>query len=165
MKQHTRAPFELKDGDNNGTVREVGGRPAPAQTIGLDVGDKYGQVCVRDAAGEVSTESQVKMSRAGVRKHFGTLVRCRVALEVGTHSRWIAQELEALGFEVYVANARKLRAIHQSDTKTDKCDARFLAEVVGLKPSLLCPIKHRGDQAQADLALDRKSTRLNSSHG
>jgi transposase len=95
------------------------------------------------------------MSRAGVRKYFGTLVRCRVALEVGTHSRWISQELEALGFEVYVANARKLRAIYQSDTKTDKCDARFLAEIVGLKPSLLCPIKHRGDQAQADLAVIR----------
>jgi transposase len=121
----------------------------------LDTGDKYGQVCIRDGAGDISAESQVRMSRAGVRKYFGTLVRCRVALEVGTHSRWIAQELEALGFEVYVANARKLRAIYQSDTKTDKCDARFLAEVVGLKPSLLCPIKHRGDEAQADLAVIR----------
>ena len=155
MKQHSRAPLELQDGDNGGHVRDIGSAPARAQTIGLDIGDKFGHVCVRDAAGDVSTETRVKMSPAGVRKYFGTLVRCRVALEVGTHSRWIGRELESLGFEVYVANARKLRAIYQSDTKTDKCDARFLAEVVGLKPSLLCPIKHRGEQAQADLAVIR----------
>ena len=155
MKQYTRSPLELQEGDNNGHVRQVDGRPARAQSIGLDTGDKFSQVCVRDADGDIVSETQIRTSRAGVKKYFGTLVRCRVALEVGTHSRWIAQELEALGFEVYVANARKLRAIYQSDTKTDKCDARFLAEVVGLKPGLLCPIKHRGEQAQTDLALIR----------
>lgn len=156
MKQYTKARFELQDGGNDGHVRVVAG-PASGlgPAIGLDTGDKHSQVCVVDGAGEVASEVRIRTRREDVRKHFGTLVRCRVALEVGTHSRWIAAELQALGFEVYVANARKLRAIYQSDTKTDKCDARFLAEVVAVKPSLLCPIQHRGEQAAADLALIR----------
>lgn len=160
MKHYTRAPLEFQSGDKNGHVRDIEDCRARGQSIGLDTGDKYSQVCVRDATGDVVNETRIRTTRPGVRKFFGTLVRCRVALEVGTHSRWIAQELEALGFETYVANARKLRAIYQSDTKTDKCDARFLAEVVGLKPSLLSPIKHRGEQAQTDLAVVRARAAL-----
>jgi transposase len=128
--------------------------------VGVDTGDKWSHICVRDATGDVASELRIRTTRESVRKFFSTLVRCRVALEVGTHSRWIAEELEKLGFEVYVANARRLRAIYQSDTKTDKCDARFLAEIVAVKPSLLCPIKHRGEQAQSDLALLRARAAL-----
>lgn len=160
MKQYTKAPLELQDGDHGGHVQVVRTGPAGGPSIGLDTSDRYSQVCVRDASGEVASQTRVRTTRDGIRKYFGTLLRCRVALEVGTHSRWIAQELEQLGFEVYVANPRRLRAIYQSNTKTDKCDAAFLAEVVALKPSLLCPIKHRGEQAQADLALIRARAAL-----
>ena len=161
MNKSTRTPFERQDGDDNGHVKVIESSPSSLlPSIGVDAGDKYCQVCVRDTAGEVVNETRVRTTREGIRKYFGTLLRCRVALEVGTHSRWLQEELQKLGFEVYVANARKLRAIYQSDTKTDKCDARFLAEIVALKPSLLCPIKHRGEQAQADLAVIRARAAL-----
>jgi transposase len=156
----THTPLEHLDGDLDGHVKVIEHSLTKLPAIGLDAGDKYCQLCVRDAAGDVASETRVRTTPEAIRKHFSTLVRCRVALEVGTHSRWIQAELTKLGFEVYVANARKLRAIYQSDTKTDKCDARFLAEVVQLKPSLLCPIKHRGEQAQADLALIRARAAL-----
>ena len=160
MDQYTKAPLEHQHGDENGRVRVIDSSPTQLPAIGLDTGDKYCHVCVRDAAGEIVGEQRIRTTRDGVRKHFSMLVRCRVALEVGTHSRWIQHELQELGFEVYVANARKLRAIYQSDTKTDKCDARFLSEIVAVKPNLLCPIKHRGEQAQTDLALIRARAAL-----
>ena len=160
MKKYSRASLELEDGNNNGHVRVIDLAPKGVPAIGLDTGDRFSHICVRDGSGEVTSETRIRTTRDGLRRFFEPVARCRVALEVGTHSRWIASELEELGFEVYVANARKLRAIYQSDTKTDKCDARFLAEVVSLKPSLLCPIKHRGEQAQTDLALIRARSAL-----
>ena len=60
--------------------------------------------------------------------------RARVALEVGTHSRWIQQELEALGHQVLVANARKLALIYQGNTKNDRRDARLLARLARADP-------------------------------
>jgi transposase len=78
-----------------------------------------------------------------------------VALEVGTHSRWIQQELEALGHQVLVANARKLALIYQGNTKNDRRDARLLARLARADPQLLHPIRHRSNQAQADLAVIR----------
>jgi hypothetical protein len=53
--------------------------------------------------------------------------------------------------EVTVANARKLRAIYQNDRKCDELDARMLAKLLRVDPSLLSPIKHGSEQAQKDL--------------
>ena len=77
-----------------------------------------------------------------------------VALEVGTHSNWIRQEIESIGgYEVYVANARKLRAIWENDKKTDRTDAHLLAEFVQLKlPVSFRPIRHRGNECRNDLS-------------
>jgi transposase len=52
---------------------------------------------------------------------------------------------------VYVANARKVRAISQSVTKSDEQDARMLARLCRADPSLLSPIKHRSERCQRDL--------------
>jgi transposase len=141
MDKVTRAPLEHLNGDLDGHVRIIDQPPAQLPAIGLETSDKYSQVCIRDAVGDIASESRVRTTPEAMRKYFGTLVRCRVALEVGTHSRWLQAQLTKLGFEVYVPNARKLRAIYQSDPKTGKCDACFLAEVVQLKPSLLCPMR------------------------
>ena len=160
MKKYTRTPLELKDGDDNGHVRVLKSTSKGGPAIGLDVGDRYTHVSSRDEAGEIVSETRIRTTMDGLRAYFEPLMRCRVALEVGTHSRWMSSELEHMGFEVYVANARKLRAIYQSDTKTDKCDANFLSEIVSLKPDLLCPVKHRGERAQTDLALIRARAAL-----
>src|SRR5207249_5276023 len=58
-------------------------------------------------------------------------------------------------FRSLVANARQLRLIAQSDSKNDRADAETLARVGRLDPALLKPIRHRGAEAQLDLALIR----------
>jgi transposase len=77
--------------------------------------------------------------------------RCRIAIEVGTHSRWVSRLLTGLGFEVIVANARQVQLISASSRKNDRMDARMLARLARIDPELLRPIRHRGEQAQADL--------------
>ena len=54
---------------------------------------------------------------------FGAMPRSRIALEIGAHSPWISRLLQALGHEVTVANARKVRLIGESRKKDDRLDA------------------------------------------
>jgi transposase len=82
---------------------------------------------------------------------FGALGRCRIALEVGTHSPWVSRLLKSFGQEVIVANARQVKLISQSTRKEDKLDARTLACLARIDPELLRPIRHRSEQAQLDL--------------
>jgi hypothetical protein len=63
--------------------------------------------------------------------------------------------LTRLGYEVIVANARRVRLISESSRKDDKLDATTLARLARIDPELLSPIRHRGEQAQADLMMIR----------
>ena len=83
------------------------------------------------------------------------MTRCRLALEVGTHSPWVSRHLARLGYEVIVANARRVRLISESSRKDDKLDAKTLARLARIDPQLLSPIRHRSEQAQADLIMVR----------
>src|SRR5262249_39663035 len=78
-----------------------------------------------------------------------------VAVEMGTHTRWISRLLRELGHEVIVANARKVRLIGESRKKDDRLDAQTLARLARIDPELLCPVKHQSAQAQADLTVIR----------
>jgi transposase len=75
-----------------------------------------------------------------------------MALETGMHSPWVSRLLEELGHEVIVAHARQVRRIGESRRKDDRMDAQTLARI---DPHLLCPVKHRSAQAQADLSVIR----------
>jgi transposase len=64
------------------------------------------------------------------------MLRSRIALEIGTHSPWISRLLSALGQEVIVANARKVRLIGESRKKDDRLDAQTLARLARIDPKL-----------------------------
>jgi transposase len=59
------------------------------------------------------------------------------------------------GHETFVANSRRLRWIFENDQKTDRMDAEWLGRVGRFDANLLHPIRHRSEQAQADLAIVR----------
>jgi transposase len=129
-------------------------------TVGLDLGDRYCQVCVLDEAGEVTEEGRVLTKPEALRRRFCGTDRVRIVLEAGTHSPWISRLLTECGHDVIVANPRKLRLIYQNDSKSDRVDAEYLARVGRLDPALLAPLTHRGAETQADLALVRSRTAL-----
>ena len=84
----------------------------------------------------------------------------RIAIEAGTHSPWASRVLEECGHEVLVANARKLRLIYANKRKTDEIDAENLARLARVDPKLLYPLKHRGEESQAHIALIRSREAL-----
>jgi len=124
-------------------------------TIGMDLGDKTSRYCVLGEDGEVMLERGVPTSRKGMLQAFGAVQRCRIAIEVGTHSPWISRLLTKLGHEVIVANARQVKLISASSRKDDKLDAQMLARLARVDPKLLSPIRHRSAEAQADLNVIR----------
>jgi len=84
----------------------------------------------------------------------------RIAIEAGTHSPWASRVLEECGHEVLVANARKLRLIYSNKQKTDEVDAENLARLARLDPRLLYPLRHRGEESQAHMAIIRSRQAL-----
>ncbi len=120
-------------------------------TIGVDLGDKNSRFCCLNQNGEVEKEGSVAMTRKAMLEKFGIAERCRIAMEVGTHSPWVSRLLASLGHEVIVANARQVQLISASSRKTDRVDARTLARLARVDPELLRPIRHRSEEGQADL--------------
>ena len=124
-------------------------------TVGLDLGDKYTQVCVLSSDGEVIEEARLRTTPLALRRRFASMPMTRMVLEAGTHSPWVSRLLEDCGHEVYVANPRKLRLIYQNDSKSDRVDAEYLARIGRLDPALLAPFQHRHAAIQTDLSLVR----------
>jgi transposase len=142
------------DSKVNQTGQKCRKHPGPV-TIGLDLGDKSSRYCVLDEEGEVVLERSVGSSKKAMRQVFGAIPRCRIAMEVGTHSPWLSRLLERLGHEVIVANARQVKLISQSSRKNDRLDAQMLARLARVDPQLLRPIRHRSEQAQGHLTVIR----------
>ena len=121
-------------------------------TVGIDLGDRHSEFCLIDADGTVVDDGRLRTTSTALRRYFAQRSPMLVVIEVGTHSPWVSRLLEECGHEVIVANARKVRLIYASDNKTDPVDAESLARLGRLDPKLLAPIRHRGAEAQADLA-------------
>jgi transposase len=120
-------------------------------TIGMDLGDKSSRYCVLGGDGEVRSEGSMGTTKKAMAQKFAGMRRCRVAMEVGTHSPWVSRLLTSVGFVVIVANARQVQLISASSRKNDRIDAQMLARLARVDPQLLRPIRHRGEQAQGDL--------------
>lgn len=129
-------------------------------TIGLDLGDRYSCYCILDEAGEVISAGELATTRTGLNSLFEKMPPSRVALEVGTHSPWVSRHLAGWEHEVIVANPRRVALIGKSTNKDDKIDAEKLARLARVDPKLLSPIRHRGEQAQQDLAVIRARAAL-----
>lgn len=71
---------------------------------------------------------------AALRRRFCSSERYRVVLEAGIHSPWMSRLLIDLGHEVYVANPRRLRAIYENESMSDRMDAEYLARIGRLDP-------------------------------
>ena len=133
----------------------------PKLTAGLDIGDKYSYLCLIDQeSGQVIEEGRLSTTPEAFRRRFASEQPMRIAIEAGTHSPWASRVLEGCGHEMLVANARKLRLIYSNKRKTDEVDAENLARLARLDPKLLYPLKHRGQECQAHMAIVRSREAL-----
>jgi transposase len=139
-----------------------GSKDQPLMTAGLDIGDKYSYLCLIDQhSGEVVEEGRLRTTPEAFKRRFASEeAPMRIAIEAGTHSPWASRVLEECGHEVLVANSRKLMLIYSNKRKTDEIDAENLARLARLDPKLLYPLKHRGEDSQAHMALIRSRQAL-----
>jgi transposase len=72
----------------------------------------------------------------------------------------MSRHLGATGFDVHVADPRRVQLISKDPRKTDRRDAEMLARLEAGMPELLGRVHHRGEQAQADLSVVRARDQL-----
>jgi transposase len=120
-------------------------------TVGLDLGDRRHTACVLDADGDIVTEEVIVNTRECLAAFSARFPTAMIVMETGTHSPWVSRLFEARGHHVLVANARKLRAISASHTKSDEEDAQMLARLGRADPKLLSPVRHRSEATQRAL--------------
>jgi hypothetical protein len=77
--------------------------------VGLDLGGRHSQVAMLDQRGALMEEARMASTQTAFRHKFAGLSARRIAVEVGTDSRWFSELLRTLGREVLVASARIAR--------------------------------------------------------
>src|SRR5271155_788980 len=86
-------------------------------TIGIALGDVWSHYCKLNEDGEVVDRGRFRTTPKAIGRWFTDLPSTRVAMEAGVHSIWMSEQLQELGHEVIVANARELCAISHSDRR------------------------------------------------
>ena len=100
--------------------------------IGLDVANKNSFVYVIDGRGKKIESREIPTDKDSYRQYFSPWAKkpVRVAVEAGGHTRWIYDTITKLGIDAYVVNPHKVKLIAESKRKTDKVDAKVLADLL-----------------------------------
>jgi len=110
--------------------------------VGIDWATRRAAWCALNASGEIVGEGVVSADLDGVLRLVASGGReVRAAIEMMSGAAWVAETLEAAGWEVQVADSRKARALAPLAAKTDRIDARVLAELArrDLVPAVWVP--------------------------
>src|SRR3954447_1397430 len=109
----------------------VGGEPtAVTRYVGIDRAYRRAAWCAMTAGGVISDEGFISADQDGLaRLVLGLGTEVRACVEMMSGAVWVRDELVAAGWQVHVAHARKVRDVAPLACKTDKVDARVLAEL------------------------------------
>src|SRR3954469_25522363 len=110
--------------------------------VGIDWAYRRAAWCAQSASGEIVDEGAVAADADGLARlvlKLGTDVNACVEMMSG--AIWVRDQLAMAGWRVQIAHARKVRDIAPLACKTDKVDARVLAELArrDLVPELWVP--------------------------
>jgi transposase len=100
------------------------------QFVGIDWATRRARWCAVTAAGVVIDEDWAPADEDGL----GMLVarvgpEALACIEMMSGAAWVRERLQAAGWTVQIADARKAKAVGSLAAKTDKLDARVLAEL------------------------------------
>lgn len=111
------------------------------QYLGIDWGTRRAAWCAIDEHGGVA-EGMVSADEEGLAKLVhGLGADVRGCVEMMSGAVWVRDRLTACGWEIQIAEPRKVKALAPLACKTDRVDARVLAEIVrrDLVPALWVP--------------------------
>ena len=120
---------------------------------GLDLSRRKIDVCLLSAAGEIVEEFASPPDAdglLGLARRVGRHERpVRAVIESMTGARFVHDRLEALGWDVLIADAAKVKGLAPLACKTDKIDARGspCSRIATWCPSSGCPIHASGASA------------------
>lgn len=121
--------------------------------VGLDLSRKRVDYCVLDETGMVVEERAAPPDRDGLALLAGRFAgSVQAALESMNGARFVHDELERHGWRVEIADAARVRGLAPLACKTDRIDARVLAELCRLElvPAIWLPdVRVRGEREQA----------------
>jgi transposase len=110
--------------------------------VGIDWAYRRAAWCAKSAGGEISAEGFTPADEDGLARlvlQLGTDVKACVEMMSG--AVWVRDQLCSAGWQVEVADARRVKAVAPLACKTDRVDARVLAELCrrDLVPALWIP--------------------------
>src|SRR5512133_78602 len=118
------------------------GRRPVVKYVGIDWAYRMAQWCALAPGGEIVGEGRVAADRDGLARLALELgVEVKACLEMMSGALWVRDELVSCGWQVEVADARKVKTVAPLAAKTDKVDARLLADLCRrqLLPALWLP--------------------------
>ncbi|VIO69417.1 IS110 family transposase [Bradyrhizobium ivorense] len=127
--------------------------------IGLDVSQRQTAICVVDAKGKIVVEGKSPTRPSDI---HGWLVAkdiqissiVRIGIEAGAMSAWLHIELTKLGLPLICLEAFQAhRFLKTYRNKTDKNDARGLAQLVRMGGEFIRPVTVRARSSQEDRTL------------
>lgn len=110
--------------------------------VGVDMSKKKSQIAVKDEKGELQSEFKIVNTKESF---VSTMKRLKgpveLVCETGNKCFWLADIMKEIGVGVQVAHAYKVKLIAEARIKTDKVDARTLAELrrVNFIPEVYIP--------------------------
>jgi transposase len=111
------------------------------QYLGIDWGTRRAAWCSISPGGEL-TEGTISADEEGLVGLVSTLgPEVRGCIEMMSGAPWVRDNLAACGWEIDIADARKVKAIAPLACKTDRVDARVLADLArrDLVPTVWVP--------------------------
>jgi transposase len=110
--------------------------------VGIDWAYGRAAWCARSESGTIAGEGMIPAEESGLARlvlELGTEVEACVEMMSG--AVWVRDQLQRVGWQVKIAHARKVRDVAPLACKTDKVDARVLAELCrrDLVPELWVP--------------------------
>jgi transposase len=112
------------------------------QYVGIDWAYRHARWCAISEHGELAAEATTPADEDGLLRLAARLgPDVKACVEMMSGAVWVRDRLEQAGWQVEVADARKVKALAPLAAKTDKVDARVLATLAfrDLVPALWVP--------------------------
>lgn len=97
---------------------------------GLDVHKNFCQAIILTKDGEPVKKERISTQKKDIEKFFSGINDVTVAFEASRNYEYIADILDGIGCEVRMSHPYKTKLIAESKIKTDKIDARILADLL-----------------------------------
>jgi transposase len=98
--------------------------------VGMDVHKRETQACVMDAQGRVLMNTRIPSDRAQVQAFLSKYPGAKVAIEASNTWEWAYDAALAAGTRPVLSHPLKTHLIAKAKVKTDKIDARTLADLL-----------------------------------